>query len=58
MTKKKSDYQPYHVYPVNDLKEHEISDRCWCDPELIEGVWVHNSADGREHYENGDRKPH
>ena len=54
----KNDYQPYHVCPLGDLKEHEISTKCWCEPELIEGVWVHNSADGREDYENGDRKPH
>lgn len=54
MTKRKSDYQPYHVYPPKSAKQHENSDRCWCDPELIEGVWVHN----KEEELNGERKPH
>ena len=23
---------PIHVYPENDVKEHEISRSCWCQP--------------------------
>lgn len=42
-----------HVYPVNDLVEHElVDDECVCGPrvEFVEGgkVVVHHSLDGRE----------
>ena len=42
-----------HVYPVNDLVEHELEgDDCACGPtvEFVEGgeVVVHHSLDGRE----------
>jgi hypothetical protein len=47
---------PYHVIPINDLREHECSEGCWCKPYDDEGVWVHNSMDGREIYETGERK--
>ena len=47
----------YHVTPVNDLREHEDTPKCWCKPvETDPGVWVHNSMDRREEYEQG-RKP-
>lgn len=43
-----------HVYPVGDLREHEISASCWCRPELnMDDVFVHNAMDGRESYEQG-----
>lgn len=47
-----------HVYPLNDLREHEMSKECWCRPDVDEddGVCVHNALDGREAYENGERK--
>lgn len=51
----------WHVYPLNDLKEHLTEDHtsCWCHPEENEdGVIVHKSADGREAYETGQRKRH
>lgn len=48
----------YHVVPLKDLKEHKTSEHCWCEPEKVDGVWVHNSADGREEYEDGRRKSH
>ncbi|MDB5848251.1 MAG: hypothetical protein JWP29_2003 [Rhodoferax sp.] len=48
--------EPYHVYPLNDLREHEISSTCWCKPTEDDGVMVHHSMDRREEYENG-RKP-
>ena len=54
--------QIFHVYPVNDLKEHltQLPAICWCDPELkIEDdglIIIHNSLDGREAYEDGRRK--
>lgn len=45
-----------HVYPINDLRKHTLRD-CWCRPVDDEGVMVHSSLDGRELYENGERKP-
>jgi hypothetical protein len=42
----------WHVIPLNDLKEHECSADCWCEPTLddeAEGlVYVHHSLDSRE----------
>lgn len=54
---------PVHVYPVDDLRAHDTSGRdCWCRPRVEdEGghqIVVHNSMDGRERYETGERKPH
>lgn len=45
-----------HVYPLNDLQEHDTSDNgntCQCNPQVIiepnsEIIVVHNSFDGRE----------
>jgi hypothetical protein len=51
----------YHVYPLDDLREHETEDHtsCWCHPTLNEeGVVVHHSMDGREAYEGTGRKMH
>lgn len=47
-----------HVYPADDLKEHTTEGKnCWCNPIVDdEGVVVHNSMDGREKYETGERK--
>lgn len=45
-----------HVIPVNDLRPHDESVKCWCHPkEDFEGVGVvvHNSLDRREFYESG-----
>ena len=43
-----------HVIPLDDLREHEIAQGCWCKPrEEDDGVLFHNSLDGRESYENG-----
>lgn len=47
-----------HVVPVNDLRVHTSSANCWCMPvETEDDVFVHNSLDGREKYETGERKP-
>lgn len=48
-----------HVFPVADLKEHVVDGApCWCRPCTNEhGVVVHNSLDGREKYETGERLP-
>lgn len=44
----------FHVYPLNDTKEHDLeTSMCKCWPELkIENgelIIVHNSFDGREY---------
>lgn len=48
-----------HIIPVDDLKDHLLDCKCWCVPSLDEEDWVatHNSADGREDFESGVRKP-
>jgi hypothetical protein len=42
----------WHVYPENDLKEHDLNGTmCDCDPRVITEdllIVVHNSFDGRE----------
>ena len=46
----------YHVYPVNDIKEHCVEEGCQCacnpDLKIIEDtgdmMYVHHSWDGRE----------
>lgn len=53
----------WHVYPENDLREHNTdSPECWCGPKLEdvfeEGAFcgtviTHNSMDRREEYEEG-----
>lgn len=48
-----------HVLPVEDLKEHDASWRCWCNPSQDAEeprLWTHRSMDRREEYEQG-RKP-
>jgi hypothetical protein len=50
-----------HVVPRNDTVDHWTTVHCWCQPERDNeqlNVVVHNSADGREAYERGLRKPH
>lgn len=50
-----------HVIPINDLREHLIDKDCWCHPEEDDDtdgqMYMHNSADGREKFESGERKP-
>lgn len=43
----------YHVYPVNDLKLHDLNQHCHCCPAIKENgmLIVHNSYDGREFFE-------
>lgn len=47
-----------HIIPLNDMHEHITrAETCPCKPELSEsGNIVHNSFDGREAYERGERK--
>ena len=52
----------WHVVPVGDLREHSCDrEECWCRPRVEDGdffgyVVVHNSVDGREKYETGERR--
>jgi len=51
----------WHIYPVNDLREHETeSCSCWCNPEYDEedDLFIHNALDQREKYESGELKEH
>lgn len=46
-----------HMIPVGDIRDHMDED-CLCGAERDEhGLWVHNSFDGREAFENNERKP-
>jgi hypothetical protein len=40
-----------HVVPIGDLREHFLTQSCWCQPRVDEGVIVHHSLDRREERE-------
>lgn len=46
-----------HVYPLRDLQVHIYDRDCWCSPRVedvedsSEKIVIHNSADGREDFE-------
>ena len=42
----------YHILPVADLKLHQDSTLCWCKPQIDGNAIIHNSADGRELFED------
>lgn len=48
-----------HVVPVEDMYEHELMPTCWCNPSIDSDDYlaIHNSADQREAFERGERKP-
>jgi len=48
-----------HIIPTEDIREHTLRGDCWCDPRLDyeNRIATHNSADGREQFETGQRKP-
>ena len=51
--------EPMHIVPENDLREHITSKECWCKPvqdEELLTLFIHNSLDRRELYEDGERK--
>jgi len=43
-----------HVYPVDDLRPHQMTRKCWCKPVEDEqsvfgqSIWVHNALDKRD----------
>ena len=51
----------WHVVPINDLREHEENEKCWCCPDVqyvgVGSIVTHNAMDERESYEHG-RKMH
>jgi len=48
-----------HIIPIGDTREHVLRADCWCDPRLDyeDCIATHNSNDGREQFETGERKP-
>lgn len=46
-----------HIIPTEDIRDHTLRGDCWCDPRLDYEYWIaiHNSADGREQFETGER---
>ncbi len=48
-----------HIIPTEDIRDHTLRGDCWCDPRLDyeNRIATHNSADGREQFETGQRKP-
>jgi hypothetical protein len=44
-----------HIIPFGEL--HTVSTYCRCHPEIDDDLVIHNSFDGREAYERGERKP-
>jgi hypothetical protein len=52
-------YFVQHLVPVDDLYEHVLLPSCWCKPTSDDEDFtaVHNSADQREQFERGERKP-
>ncbi len=48
-----------HIVPTDDLYEHDLLPTCWCCPQIdnIYFLAIHNSADEREKFERGERKP-
>lgn len=45
-----------HLVPCGDLRLHQLDPSCWCKPtedSETPDFWIHNSADGREAFEQG-----
>jgi len=40
-----------HVMPIADRFRHDGASICACKPKYDEGIWVHNSYDKREMFE-------
>lgn len=50
------DWLRHHVIPLDDLRQHEATMNCWCQPDDDGLIVQHHAADGREAYETGERK--
>lgn len=44
-----TDLDERHLVPNDDARPHSHTDKCWCEPTLNEGLFVHHPADRREH---------
>lgn len=56
MSEQRTPEDQLHTMPEGDLREHKESRDCWCKPRQHDDeptVWIHNSLDGRESYEQG-----
>jgi len=45
-----------HVWPLNDLRKHDLTKDCWCDPRKDYeefDLYIHRLMDKRELYEQG-----
>jgi hypothetical protein len=41
-----------HIAPLNDLREHECIEPCWCDPKINKSnIYIHQAKDGRVAYD-------
>lgn len=53
------DCNSWHIVPKDDIREHDISSLCWCNPIMKDDehdpIWLHNSLDGRENYEDKEQ---
>ena len=51
----------WHVIPLNDFKDHDETETCWCSPSVeyvgVGTIVTHHAMDDRESYEQG-RKLH
>lgn len=45
-----------HVIPLDDEREHYSDAECNCQPVYSDGCYIHNSYDGREAYELGEKQ--
>lgn len=50
-----------HILPINDIKPHEDTTTCHCNPSVEvtdsgDMMVIHNSFDGRENYEKKQNK--
>ena len=53
-------FETWHIYPRDDFYEHiTVGSYCWCHPVIEEDGSderiIHNSMDGRELIERGER---
>ena len=49
-----TEYGERHTVPIDDLRSHDESVKCWCRPFMDGEVCVHNAMDRREYVERGE----
>jgi hypothetical protein len=50
-----SEHGETHLIPLGDLRDHEPTPQCWCNPERVDAILAHRAMDRREEYEDGRR---